>query len=111
MTALERLTRKRDFERILSLGKASRKNGLTVLALPNELGCIRLGISIPKRLVPLATRRNLLRRLIRKNVRSNADSLVPLDIMVILKAKTDPQIVHSSLTALLSGLTSAKPGS
>jgi len=83
------LSKKRDFDRVFSHGRGFRRGPFLLIALPNALGTVRLGIAIPKRLVPLATRRNRMRRLIRAVVLANAERCASHDAVLLLKGKVE----------------------
>lgn len=83
MTSLERLAKKKDFDRVFSEGKAVKDKSLRLLAAPNDIGEPRIGLAVPKRLVRLATRRNRLRRLIRETLREHAERLPAADIVAV----------------------------
>jgi len=101
------LSKKKDFDRVFSGGRALRRDPFVLIALPNALGTVRLGIAIPKRLVPLATRRNRVRRLIRAGVSANMERCASHDIIVLLKAKVEVAMsesgtpLHKQIDALL----------
>lgn len=53
-----------------------------IIAVPNTLSGPRLGIAIAKRLVPRATDRNYLKRIVRESFRHNLASLGAVDVVV-----------------------------
>jgi ribonuclease P protein component len=82
-TRAERLTHKRQFDRVFEGGRAFRCPKATVLALPNGEGCSRLGLSVGRR-VGGAVRRNRIKRVVREAFRLNKELLaIACDLVVI----------------------------
>jgi len=80
---MERLRRRRDFDRVFREGRAFRTPELVVRALPNDLAHSRLGLSVSRK-AGGAVRRNRMRRLLREAYRLNKHLLsVPCDIVVV----------------------------
>jgi ribonuclease P protein component len=71
-----------DIDALLASGKGARRAGVSVLARPNELGCPRLGLIIPRRVVPRAVDRNRMRRVLREWFRLNQPQLGNRDILI-----------------------------
>jgi ribonuclease P protein component len=71
-----------DIEALLASGRALRRAGVSVQARANALGCPRLGLIIPRRVVPRAVDRNRMRRLLREWFRLNQLHLGSRDILV-----------------------------
>ena len=83
-TRAMRLTRERDFQRVLRTGSRARSAHLVVAVAANDLEHTRLGISIGKRIHKSAVRRNRLRRIIREAFRlSYADLPRGVDMVVM----------------------------
>lgn len=61
--------------------------GIVVYAKPNKLVISRLGMAIPKRQLAEASKRNLVKRIIRESFRHNQQRIAGLDIIVTLKGK------------------------
>ncbi len=62
-----------------------------MLATPGTAECSRLGMAVPKKVMPLATRRNSIRRRIREGIRHIEPELPKLDIVVVLRnCRDDP---------------------
>jgi ribonuclease P protein component len=79
-----RLTRERDFQRVLRTGSRARSTHLLVAVAPNGLELTRLGISIGKRIEKSAVRRNRMRRLVREAFRlSYAELPRGVDLLVM----------------------------
>ncbi len=77
-----RLTDSSEFERVYRQGVAYRGKLFSVHAFPNELGTLRLGLSVSKK-VGNAVVRNGLRRKLREVFRaSSADAKGDLDLVV-----------------------------
>lgn len=64
---------------------------LEVLAKPNRLGWARLGLIVPKRILPHAVDRNRVKRQIREVFRHVQHELGDLDTIVRLVGVVDPQ--------------------
>lgn len=78
-----RLTKPREFERVLSGGNRIKawSGRFDLKYTLNELGTARLGYVVPKRYTPLATERNRLKRLIREAYRHLRCRLPAVDIV------------------------------
>lgn len=63
--------------------------GLDVLAAPNGLEYARLGLIIPKKVVPTAVGRNRIKRLLREGFRMHQDEMAGLDVVARLRAAID----------------------
>ncbi|OYY95374.1 MAG: ribonuclease P protein component [Hydrogenophilales bacterium 28-61-23] len=63
--------------------------GLDLLAAPNGLEYPRLGLIVPKKIIPTAVARNRIKRLIRESFRLNQNELIGLDLVARVKAKID----------------------
>jgi ribonuclease P protein component len=75
-----------DIDALLASGKGLRRGGVSVQTRPNALGCARLGLIIPRRVVRRAVDRNRLRRVLREWFRLNQQQLGGRDILVRLTA-------------------------
>ena len=89
MSDAKRYTRKQrlrgeDIDALLASGKGLRRAGVSVQTRPNTLGCPRLGLIIPRRVVPRAVDRNRFRRQLREWFRLNQQQLGSRDILVRL---------------------------
>jgi ribonuclease P protein component len=73
-----------DIEALLASGKGLRRAGVSVQTRTNALDCPRLGLIIPRRLVPRAVDRNRIKRVLREWFRRNRDRLGSRDILVRL---------------------------
>jgi len=71
-----------DIDALLASGKRLRRAGVSVQSEPNTLGCPRLGLIVPRRVVPRAVDRNRLRRVVREWFRLNQERLGSRDILV-----------------------------
>lgn len=79
----ERLSRKRDFDRVFREGSVLRLREISVRALPNGLPDSRLGVSVGRRHGG-AVRRNRIKRLLREAYRLNRHVLrVSCDIVIV----------------------------
>lgn len=84
-TDLGRLRKGREFDHVYEKGTVSSGPFFVIRALPNELDGARAGFAVGKKLVPLATRRNLVRRRLRGALRAAG---VPGGLDVIVSAKS-----------------------
>jgi ribonuclease P protein component len=81
---LLRLQRAEDFQRAFRLGNKQKQGGLVVYTKLNGLGYARLGLAVAKKIIPNATSRNRLKRLIRESFRLNQRGLPEVDIVVVV---------------------------
>jgi ribonuclease P protein component len=84
---------------LLELGRAIRRPDFTVLSKANVLGIPRLGLIVPKRLLPRAVDRNRVKRMLREWFRCNQTQLGNRDILIRLTGKA---IKVEALAALLT---------
>src|SRR5271167_944785 len=77
-----RLRRPAEFKRAYAQGRRLGNELFTVNAIPNELGCARLGMSVAARNLKAAVARNRIRRLIRESFRRSRSSLPALDLVI-----------------------------
>jgi len=85
-----KLTSVSDFQRVFKQGNfKSQDKGFVVLALKNDLGNGRLGITVGKKNVSSAVARNRIKRLIRESFRHNKKNVRGLDLVVIVRRGTD----------------------
>ena len=97
----ERISKRKDFSRLLQRGKRYYSSQYTVIITPNNLGCVRLGLSIGRK-VGNATSRNYEKRVCREFFRKEKNWFVMgKDILIIIKRQT--QDFHTSY-ATLKGL-------
>ncbi|MGE3074786.1 MAG: ribonuclease P protein component [Dehalococcoidia bacterium] len=82
---LGRLRKGAEFDSAFSKGSVMNGPLLVVRVVPNELARSRWGFAVGKKLVPKASRRNLVRRRMREAVRS-LDITAGLDVVVVAKA-------------------------
>lgn len=71
--SLERLKERSDFLKMNKYAQRWVSHGLTIQALPNDLGKIRVGFTVTKRLEPSAVKRNRMKR----RLRAIADEILP----------------------------------
>ena len=86
----ERLLLKADFSAVFGApnGRFST-NSLSMLYRKNDLELSRIGIIVPKKIVRLATARNRHKRLLKEQFRRVKKFLPNVDIVLLLKKKTD----------------------
>lgn len=87
-----------DYKRVFERPLRSISSYFKVLARVNEKPVARLGVIVSKKAVRRAVSRNRVKRLIRESFRINQQTLVGLDVVVLLKQdvmtkqhKTSPQ--------------------
>jgi ribonuclease P protein component len=105
LSSAQRYSRKQrlrgeDIDALLASGKGLRRAGVSVQTRPNELGCPRLGLIIPRRAVPRAVDRNRIRRVMREWFRLHQQRLGNRDILVRLTE--NPGEFLSVVTQLLA---------
>ena len=107
-----RLTRSTDFKRVRRFGKSYAHPFLVLIALPNERGDLRIGVTATKA-VGNAVQRNRAKRLLREaarallpRIRSGYD-IVLLGRAPILRVKTPA--VQEALSALLQRAALLRP--
>jgi ribonuclease P protein component len=71
-----------DIDALLGSGERLRRAGVSVQTKVNTLGCPRLGLIVPRRVIPRAVDRNRLRRVVREWFRLNQQQLGSRDILV-----------------------------
>lgn len=82
-TKAERLTRKKEFEKVFHEGKVFKNGKVVLYVIPNDLQHSRLGLIVSKK-VGNAVRRNRAKRLLREAYRLNKHILTtPVDIIAI----------------------------
>jgi len=94
-TKSERLSGKKEFDRVFAAGKKISDGNLILYVLPNDLGFSRLGIVVSKRFGN-APRRNRFKRLIREIFRLNRDVLARGTDIVVIPAR-NPSLEFDSL--------------
>ena len=72
----------REFEAVLKQGRRVQEKLLTIVVLAGAAPQARLGLAISARAVPLATRRNRIKRLARESFRARRRELPPADIVL-----------------------------
>jgi ribonuclease P protein component len=90
---------KADIVALLAMGRAIRRPDFTVLFKANALGIPRLGLIVPKRILPRAVDRNRVKRKLREWFRCNRTQLGSRDILIRLTGKT---ITAEALAAVLA---------
>ncbi|WP_151194749.1 ribonuclease P protein component [Methylophaga frappieri] len=95
-----RMNRPGDFTRVFRQGKRCGGTGLTLIALPSNVGHPRLGLAIAKKHIKLACQRNRIKRLIRDSFRQHQHQLGSLDIVVLSRADILQRDITQVRTAL-----------
>jgi ribonuclease P protein component len=81
-----RLRRPAEFKRAYAQGRRLGNELFTVNAIPNGLGCARLGMSVAARNLKAAVARNRIRRLIRESFRTRRPGLPAFDLVIGVRA-------------------------
>lgn len=81
-----RITLRRDFERVYKEGKLFQDEYFRIFVLRNAQGVPRLGLAVSKKLGGAAAR-NRIKRMLRESFRRNKDLLKGMDIVVQPKRK------------------------
>lgn len=80
-----RLNNPADFQLLFATGKRTGNRELLFISRENDSGIARLGLAISKKNVPLATKRNRIKRIIRESFRLHQQQLQGLDVLVLAK--------------------------
>lgn len=105
-----RLLRREGFSRILHQ-RAQIKSWFAVHSDNNSAGHARLGITVSKRVLPAASQRNKLKRIIRECFRTHARKSVARDVVVRLRSslnKSDIPAARSTLLEMLEFVLATK---
>ena len=105
-----RLSRREGFSGILQQ-KAQTRSWFAVYSKKNSSGHARLGMSISKRLIPAATQRNVVKRMIRESFRKYARNGTALDMVIRLRKpleKKDLAAARITLDEMLKTMLTAK---
>jgi len=105
-----RLSRRVGFSRILQQ-KAQTRSWFAVHSELNSSGHARLGISVSKRIIPAASQRNVVKRLIRESFRKLSRYGIALDVVIRLRKpmeKKDLAAARITLGEMLKSVLTAK---
>ena len=97
---------------MLRRGQRQRSACFNLHVLPNPFAHARLGVTVGKRVSRLAVRRNAIKRLVRETFRNAADSLPPVDIVIVAQpaaASTPRRALRTALTQILTGVQRLSP--
>jgi len=86
-SALRRLKKPQEFQLVRQRGQRFRSTHLVLNAFPNTQGASRLGVSVSKKHVRSAVRRNAIKRLVREYFRLHQHELPGVDVSVALLAR------------------------
>ena len=96
------LTEKLNFNRVFSSPEASEDKFFAVFYMPNQASRNRIGVSVAKKTINKATKRNKLKRLIKKSFFNNLGCESGFDVVVRVKHQAsraaDDKILTESLT-------------
>lgn len=87
-----------DFARCLKSGRSAREELVNMISIGNHMVAPRLGMVVPKRLLPRAVDRNRIKRLMREWFRASVPLLSGRDVVIRLKT---PVLGKASERALL----------
>lgn len=100
-----RLTRARDFERVLRRPDARLRVGpLHANVVFNRMQHARLGLIVGKKAVARASARNRIKRVIRERFRTAGDRIPAVDLVVRITAPVERARLHRQLDRLLGQL-------
>lgn len=98
----EKILRKTDeFSSVFRFRAVLRGQCVDVHLRPNALGHARLGLIVPRKVVPQATRRNRYKRLMREAFRLRQHALGALDLVARVKAACDDAQFREEFARLL----------
>jgi ribonuclease P protein component len=86
-SALRRLKKPQEFQLLRQRGQRFRAAHLVLNTIPNTQGASRLGVSVSKKHVRSAVRRNMIKRLVREYFRLHRHELPSTDVSVALLAR------------------------
>lgn len=95
-----RLNKPADYQELFASGRRTGDRLFSIITRHNTLTNARLGLAISKKNVPLAVRRNRLKRIIRESFRRHQTELEGLDVMVMVKRQinnTNDDIIIGTL--------------
>lgn len=84
----KKLSKTDEFSSVFHFRCSRRGKVLDISVGPNDSNFARLGLIVPKKLMPTAVGRNRIKRLLREWFRQNQEDLAGLDIIARLKGKT-----------------------
>ena len=100
-----RLTRARDFERVLRRPELRLSSGpLRVNAVFNRMAGARLGLVVGKRAVSRASARNRIKRVLRERFRQARAELPELDVVVRVVGPVSRRQLHGHIDRLFQNL-------
>ncbi|MFT8229570.1 MAG: ribonuclease P protein component [Enterobacterales bacterium] len=82
-----KLTKLKDFNFVFQDPNIIRNLYLTIFSRKNILTYPRIGISVSKKYITLANKRNRIKRLVRESFRLNKNTLPFMDFVIIIKKK------------------------
>lgn len=97
LSKINRLRKKKDFQRAYRQGRSFSAPGLWMKILPNHLGITRVGIVVSRKISRKAVQRNLIKRRLRNIVRLYLPSLLA-GYDIVLTAR--PGILEQSYLSL-----------
>ncbi len=106
---IERIRKRKNFLQIYQCGKRAFSKHFTVITFENDLGILRLGLTVTKK-IGNAVKRNRIKRLIREFFRLNKDRFKASsqDIVIIAKGNTS-SMKYADVCSELGVLLIKKP--
>lgn len=90
-----------EFSSVFRFRCAKRGQALTVLLAPNGCDQARLGLIVPKRVLPRAVDRNRMRRLLREWFRLRQSELQGLDVIAQVKSVAHEEVFKAEFSTAL----------
>lgn len=103
-----RLTLRSEFLAVQTRGQKLHAGAYVVLALPNQLGFARLGVTVSSR-VGNAVVRNQVKRWVREAFRAAATGLPPLDLVFIARSQAPGAGLAAATRAVRAAAEGVRP--
>lgn len=105
-----RLTNAAEFEKGLRRAELRLRAGaLRLSAVTNRMHTARIGLIVPKRVIPKAHDRNRIKRAVREWFRQVRCELPPLDLVIQVQSRCSVRQCRADLQALANRLTQGVP--
>jgi ribonuclease P protein component len=103
-----RLLRRREFLAVQERGRKLHAGAYLVLALPNQLGRPRLGLTVSTR-VGNAVARNRVKRWVREAWRESAGALPPWDLVLVARSSAPGEGLAAARAAMAAAVRGGGP--